>query len=71
MNVVNNTVQTPLGKGIVQGRFSVRAGDDAVSAVMVRMPIDDQTRAHLTKSNCLTPHASISGLWVFQESEIK
>lgn len=68
----NTKVNTPLGVGIVQGAFAIKAndGDDVVQGALVRLPINDVTKNHLNKENCLTPHASRSGLWVFQEKEL-
>lgn len=73
MMMVNQKVSTPLGDGIVQGGFAVvDAGREIVSsAVLVRLPINDVTRAELNKSYCMTPTANVSGLWVFDAGEIK
>lgn len=73
MITTNSTVKTPLGEGIAQApAFSIRDGhdNDVATAVLVRLPINDATRPHLNKSNCLTPHATLSGLWVFQVKEL-
>ena len=67
----NQKVKTPIGAGIIQGAFEVRSGEDGVTGVLVRLPIDEQTRPYLRKSNCVTPRAQVSGLWVFQESEVE
>jgi hypothetical protein len=70
----NSTVTTPIGKGVVQGHFEVQAKRDGVvvaQGVLVRMPINDQTRVHLNQSNCLTPRAKASGLWVFAENTLR
>lgn len=68
----NSTVQTPLGKGVVQGGFTIYSKQEqAVRGVMVRLPVNDTTRAHLNKSNCLTPKARYSGLWVFEENQLQ
>lgn len=69
----NQKVTTPLGVGVVQAPFAVLAanGEHVVSGFAVRLPVNDETRPHLNKSNCLTPHAEATGLWVFQESELK
>lgn len=58
----NATVNTPLGKGIVQGRWSA-------TQWLVRLPINDITRPHLSKSE--TPRARESGLWIFNQDELK
>lgn len=73
MNQTTNTkIKTPLGEGIVQGAFTVKAadGENVVQGALVRLPINDATRPYLTRSNCLTPHALQSGLWVFRESDL-
>lgn len=69
----NTKVKTSMGEGIAQApAFSIRDGhgNDIVQGVLVRLPINDATRPHLNKSNCLTPHAVLSGLWVFQVQEL-
>ncbi len=58
----NMTVNTPLGKGTVQGRWSE-------TEWLIRIPINDITRARLIGS--ITPHATYSGLWVFSQTDIK
>ncbi len=58
----NAKVNTPFGQGIVQGRW-------ADGGWLVRLPIDETTKAHLNRS--ITPRAKQSGLWVFEESELK
>ena len=74
MNIAkNSTVMTPLGKGVVQGHFEVQAKRDGVMVahgIMVRLPINEVTRGEMKKSNCLTPRATASGLWVFEESQL-
>ena len=59
---VNQTVTTPLGKGVVQGRHSE-------TEWLVRLPINEVTQPHLRKSE--TPRATLSGLWIFSEKELK
>ncbi len=68
----NTKVSTPLGEGMVQAPFAIKSaqGDDIVRSLLVRLPINETTRPHLNKSNCVTPHAILSGLWVFQEKEL-
>lgn len=71
--MMNAKVNTPLGKGIEQGRFVILDGHSELAAVgvLVRLPINDLTRPQMNKSNCITPHARSSGLWVFQGSQVK
>ncbi len=71
--MINQMVDTPLGQGRLQGRFAVRDahGELVTTSMLVRLPIDDITRSHLNQSNCLTPRARLSGLWVFQGSEVR
>lgn len=73
MIVVNSKVITPLGQGTVNGAYAVMdaTGEPIVKGVVVRLPVNDVTRRELTKSNCVTPTASLNGLWIFQEGEIK
>lgn len=71
--LTNLKVSTPLGSGIVQGPYAVRDGNGDLigKALLVRLPINDMTRPELNRSNCVTPMAKTSGLWVFAESEVK
>jgi len=71
--LINQKINTPIGDGITQGQFGIKDanGEEIVSGVMVRLPINETTRSSLTKSNCITPRAIRSGLWVFQESELQ
>lgn len=70
---VNQKVKTPLGEGIVQGAFAVegKSGEGIITGVAVRLPVNDLTRDCLGQSNCMTPRAMLSGVWVFDESELK
>ena len=71
MLVANMKVKTPIGDGMVQGAFAVNVGSEpVVKGVLVRLPINELTRTQMTQSNCLTPRAAVSGVWVFQESEL-
>lgn len=67
-SLFNCSIKTPIGEGVVQSRFRV-IGD--VSQYLVRLPVNELTSAHLKDSNCLTPRASKSGLWVFSQEELK
>ncbi len=73
MNLTTNTkVKTPLGEGMIQGAFAIQDthGGKVVQGALVRLPVNDTTRPHLNKSNCVTPRASSSGVWVFKEGEL-
>ncbi len=69
----NQKVTTPIGEGVAQGSFQITdsSGHLIVAGVGVRLPVDDVTKKQMNKSNCLTPRANVSGLWVFSESELK
>ncbi len=69
----NAKVSTPLGVGVAQGPFAVVDGDGnlAAAGVLVRLPVNDVTVKALKESNCMTPRAQVSGLWVFRLSEIQ
>ena len=68
----NQKVRTPLGEGIAQGLFAVTSEAGFVaSGVIVRLPVDEVTRRELRKSNCITPRAQVSGLWVFDVKDLK
>lgn len=60
---VNEEVSTPLGDGIVEGMNSY-------GKVIVRLPVNDVTRPHLIEAYG-TKRANISGLWPFDETDIK
>lgn len=72
MLTTNSKVNTPLGQGIVQGPFAVQSadGETIVRGALVRLPINETTRPHLNQSNCLTPRATLNGLWVFREGQL-
>ena len=61
---INQKTQTPIGAGIIQGAWEG-------SRLLIRLPVNDQTRPYLTQQNCQTPAASVSGLWVFEVGELK
>lgn len=63
----NQTVQTPIGVGVAQSATIQVAG---IIKHLVRLPINEQTKAHLGDSNCITPRAEQSGLWVFTEDQL-
>ena len=69
---INTKVNTPIGAGMVQGAFAVQSahGENVVNGVLVRLPVNDATRPTMKQSNCLTPKAMTSGLWVFKEEEV-
>lgn len=70
---INQKVSTPLGEGVVRGQFRVidpQTGSLISKAFTVEIPVNDVTRPHLNQSNCMTSHATQSGVWVFQESEL-
>jgi hypothetical protein len=66
----DNYVVTPLGEGLLIGKSGERVtGEKGVVTIidgyMVRLPVDDITRPHLSDQNCTTKHAQISGIWIF------
>jgi hypothetical protein len=67
----NARIKTPIGEGISQGLYAIRDGQGEIvrQAVLVRLPVNDQTRGHLSEPNCLTPRANRSALFVFPTSE--
>jgi hypothetical protein len=71
MITTNTKIETPIGEGISQGSYAVRdsTGEIVRQAVLVRLPVNDTTRAHLNEANCLTPGAHRSALFVFPTSE--
>jgi hypothetical protein len=61
---INQKVSTPLGDGMIEGPY----GDDHW---VVRVKITEVSAKALKRSNCLTPQAVISGLWVFEGRDLK
>ena len=63
---INQSVITPITVevGYVQGGYFG-------GGILVRLPINKETEKHKKKSSCVTPKAIGSGLWVFQEDELK
>lgn len=73
MNLSTNCkVKTPYGEGIVNGMFIINDNDgkEIARGIGVRMEVNDKTRQLLSLSNCVTPHAIVSGIWIFDEKEI-
>ena len=64
----NQTAQTPIGPGVVQSAVIIVPGQPR--KYLVRLPINELTRQHLKDTNCSTPMAAQSGLWVFTEDEL-
>ena len=58
---VNQKINTPIGAGRIQGRCSA-------TQWIVRLTISEITK---TVPSTLTPRAVFSGLWVFDEKELK
>ena len=73
MVITNIKVKTPIGDGVCQGHFAVRDNNSqpAEERVLVRIPITEENQHLLGSSNCLTPHAQQSALFVFAASEIQ
>lgn len=75
MNIsINQKVKTPLGEGFVQGQFQVQDPQTSTvisTGIAVRLPVNEVTQPHLKDASCLTSHATYSGVWVFQESELQ
>jgi hypothetical protein len=69
MNAVK--LQTPLGVGTFQGWMPVLVNGVQVNKAMIRLPINQTTEPHRKDANCLTKRASASGLWLFEQSEVK
>ena len=57
----NQSVITPIGKGVVQGLYHD-------GGYLVRLPVNETTR---TIPSTITPHANVSGLWVFSAKDLK
>ena len=68
----NMQIETPLGPGVIDGRFMVLDGEGRLvtTGISVRLPVNEITKPHLHKSNCMTPAAVLSGVWVFPEKDL-
>lgn len=64
---INQKVKTPIGEGVVQGRY-LKSGED--EAVLVRIVITEENRHLLGSPSCMTPRAYASALFVLKESEV-
>lgn len=73
MVTTNSKITTPIGNGVCQGRFGAKDNDaqPAEKNVLVRISITEKNQHILGNSNCLTPRARQSALFVFAESEIQ
>lgn len=70
---INMNVKTPLGVGVVDGAFTVLDANEApiTTGISVKLPVNETTRRALLASNCMTPRASLEGVWVFREEELE
>lgn len=70
---VNQSVTTPIGIGVFQGKYEIisRLMGPVETCVAVRIELNDENRGHLVDSNCVTPRATHSALFVFAESQVK
>lgn len=71
---INQAVITPIGEGIFQGVYGVSkegSTEEAEEVGLVRLNVNDQTAPHLRDSNCLTPKAVGTALWLFNEGQLK
>jgi hypothetical protein len=59
-------LQTPLGIGTLQG--VMQSGG---IKLLIRLPINEKTEPHRKDSNCVTKRATASGLWLFEQAEVK
>jgi len=66
---INQAVVTPIGEGVYQGEIYDSEPEDV--RALVRVKLTPQSIPCLQHGNCLTPRATISGLWTFRESELK
>ncbi len=71
--VTNSKVKTPVGDGVCQGHFAVmdNHSQPMEERVLVRIPITEDNQHLLGSSNCLTPRAQQSALFVFAAGEIQ
>jgi hypothetical protein len=59
-------VTTPLGKGSLQnGRV-----EGMPTRYIVRLPVNETTAQHLHDENCITPKATLTGLWWFTPDQL-
>lgn len=67
---LHQKVRTPLGEGTSQGAYEIKQGAERVRGMLVRLPVNDVTRPHLGSANCLTPRATRTALFTFQEGDL-
>lgn len=69
----NQQVTTPLGTGTAFGLFHLKeTGQESIGQrVVVRLPVDETTRPHLTRENCMTPRATASAVFTFAVEEVE
>ena len=70
---INQTVQTPLGVGHFMANYAVLDGNGVPvgKGRMVQVKLTDANRRHIKDSNCLTPLATSTALFVFQDNELR
>jgi len=69
---LSQIVKTKIGLGVYQGRVDTHDAHGAPGdeLALVRLPVNEETSRHLQDSNCVTPHAEKSALFVFHFSEV-
>lgn len=70
MKRTNQKVKTAFGEGVVQGYYGARQDVEDEAHLLVRVAITDENRHALGGSNCLTPHAGDSAIFIFAEGEL-
>ena len=70
---INQTVHTPVGPGQFMANFATLDGSNGpvVKGRMVQIALTDDNRSHIRDSNCLTPLAMSTALFVFQDEELQ
>lgn len=70
---INQAVHTPLGPGQFMANYAVLDGHGVpvVKGRMVQVKLTDANRSYVKDSNCLTPLATSTALFVFQDDDLK
>jgi hypothetical protein len=64
-------LHTPLGIGTFQGFMPVLVNGVTVNKMLIRLPINATTEPHRRDANCLTKGANATGLWIFEQTEVR
>lgn len=69
---INQSVGTPVGAGRYMANFAVQDANKNLVVIgrMVQVKLTEANRDHIKDSNCLTPFAHQTALFVFQDRDL-